>query len=197
MSLWRCQFKPQPVQCVKDPALLQLWCRSQLQLRFHPCPRNFHTLLVQPKRKKKKYIYATTKWDSPQVHRMVQHMQINVIIQHINKSQKPHDNLFVCVCLLRATCAAYGVSQARSPVGAAAASLHQSHSNSEFEPSATYTTVHGSTRSLTHWARPGIEPMSSWMLGSLTAEPTGTPIILIDAKKAFDKIQHPLLPKWA
>ena len=141
---------PSPVQCVKDPALLQLWCRSQLQLRFHPCPRNFHTLLVQPKRKKKKYIYATTKWDSPQVHRMVQHMQINVIIQHINKSQKPHDNLFVCVCLLRATCAAYGVSQARSPVGAAAASLHQSHSNSEFEPSATYTTVHGSTRSLTH-----------------------------------------------
>ena len=29
--------------------------------------------------------------------------------------------------------------------------------------SATYTTVHGNTRSLTHWARPGLEPASSWM----------------------------------
>ena len=26
-----------------------------------------------------------------------------------------------------------------------------------------YTTAHGSARSLTHWARPGIEPSSSWM----------------------------------
>ena len=30
--------------------------------------------------------------------------------------------------------------------------------------SVTYTTAHGSTRSLTHRARPGIEPTSSWML---------------------------------
>ena len=28
----------------------------------------------------------------------------------------------------------------------------------------TYTTAHGNARSLTHWARPGIEPVSSWML---------------------------------
>ena len=27
---------------VKDLALLQLWCRLQLQLRFDPWPRNFH-----------------------------------------------------------------------------------------------------------------------------------------------------------
>ena len=27
-----------------------------------------------------------------------------------------------------------------------------------------YTTAHGNTRSLTHWARPGIEPASSWIL---------------------------------
>ena len=41
--------------------------------------------------------------------------------------------------------------------------------------SATYTTAHGNTRSLTHWGRPGIEPRSSWMLvnlmGLLTAVP--------------------------
>ena len=30
--------------------------------------------------------------------------------------------------------------------------------------SATYTTDHGNTRSLTHWARPGIEPKTSWFL---------------------------------
>ena len=31
---------PGPAQGVKDPALLQLWCRSKLQLRFNPLPRN-------------------------------------------------------------------------------------------------------------------------------------------------------------
>ena len=30
--------------------------------------------------------------------------------------------------------------------------------------SATYSTAHSNARSLTHWARPGLEPMSSWML---------------------------------
>ena len=30
--------------------------------------------------------------------------------------------------------------------------------------SVTYTTAHSNSRSSTHWARPGIEPMSSWML---------------------------------
>ena len=30
--------------------------------------------------------------------------------------------------------------------------------------SATYTTVHGNAGSLTHWAGPGIQPTSSWML---------------------------------
>ena len=30
--------------------------------------------------------------------------------------------------------------------------------------SVTYTTAQSNTRSLTHWARPGIKPMSSWIL---------------------------------
>ena len=38
--------------------------------------------------------------------------------------------------------------------------------------SATYTTAHSNTRSLTHWGRPGIEPTSSCMLVRfVTAEP--------------------------
>ena len=37
--------------------------------------------------------------------------------------------------------------------------------------SATYTAAHNNTRTLTHWARPGIKPGSSWILvGFVTAE---------------------------
>ena len=53
-------------------------------------------------------------------------------------------------------CWKYGGSQARGQIGATAASLHQSHSNTRSKQSLTYTTAHGNTRSLTHWARPGI-----------------------------------------
>ena len=38
--------------------------------------------------------------------------------------------------------------------------------------SANYTATHSNSRSLNHWARPGIEPASSWiLLGFITAEP--------------------------
>ena len=39
-----------PAWCreLKDPALLQLWHRSQLRLRFSPWPGNFHMLWEQP-----------------------------------------------------------------------------------------------------------------------------------------------------
>ena len=43
--------------------------------------------------------------------------------------------------------------------------------------SATYTTVHGNARSLTHWARKGIEPTTSWLLVRFVNHwaTTGTP----------------------
>ena len=38
--------------------------------------------------------------------------------------------------------------------------------------SATYTTAHGNAGSLTHWARPGIEPATSWFpVGFISAAP--------------------------
>ena len=41
------------------------------------------------------------------------------------------------------------------------------HASSE-----TYTTAHGNARSLTYWARPGIEPKTSWLLvGFVSTEP--------------------------
>ena len=40
--------------------------------------------------------------------------------------------------------------------------------------SATYTTAHSNTGSLTHWARPGIEPTTSWLLARfVSAVPQG------------------------
>jgi len=53
--------------------------------------------------------------------------------------------------------------------------------------SATYTTAHSNTKSLTHWARPGIEPASSWMLVRFINRwaMTGTPAKLYIHKFVF------------
>ena len=71
--------------------------------------------------------------------------------------------IFLCVLLLRAASVAYGSSQAMGQIQATAAGLHHSHSNEGSKPHLwhTHTTAHSSARSLTHWARPGIEPAPS------------------------------------
>ena len=68
--------------------------------------------------------------------------------------------------------AAYGSSQIRGWIRAAAAGLCHSHSNAR-SPTMTYITAHGNTGSLTHWVRPQwIEPASLWILvGFITTEP--------------------------
>jgi len=74
-------------------------------------------------------------------------------------------------CLLvRATPAAYGGSQARGQIRAAAAGLHHSHSNAGSEPYLRPPPqLAASPDPLTHWARPGIEPASSWTLVSFAS----------------------------
>ena len=53
--------------------------------------------------------------------------------------------------LFRATPEAHGVSQARGPIGAAAASLRTEPQKHQIQAtSATYTTAHGNIRSLTY-----------------------------------------------
>ena len=42
--------------------------------------------------------------------------------------------------------------------------------------SVTYTTAHGNARSLTSWARPGIEPASLWELVRFVSAEPGTPL---------------------
>ena len=43
-----CGFNPQPSSGVKDPVLLQLWCRSGLWLQFSTWPGNLHMPQEQP-----------------------------------------------------------------------------------------------------------------------------------------------------
>ena len=72
---------------------------------------------------------------------------------------------FWCFCLFRVAPTAYRSSQARGLIGAVAASLRHSHSQCQIRASsATYTIAHGNAGSLTHGARPGIEPATSWFL---------------------------------
>ena len=62
--------------------------------------------------------------------------------------------------------------QGRGQIGAAAASLHHSHSNTRSELRLLSVPQLSNTRSLTHWGEPGIKPMSSWILVCFaTAEP--------------------------
>ena len=74
---------------------------------------------------------------------------------------------------LRAAYAACGSIQARSQIGAAAAGLHHSRSN---------------TRSLTHWAGPEIKPASSWILvGFVSPEPRQElPDVTLDIRSLKD-----------
>ena len=85
--------------------------------------------------------------------------------------------IFFFFNLFRAAPVTKGSSQARGRIRAVVAGLHHSHSSTRSEPHlSTYTTTHRNARSLIHWARPGTEPKSSWLLVRfITAKPTGTP----------------------
>ena len=76
---------------------------------------------------------------------------------------------FLVFCLSRARPVAHGGSQVRGLIRAVAACQWHSHNNTRYE---TYTTAHSNARILTHWARPGIEPATSWFLvGFVSAVP--------------------------
>ena len=77
---------------------------------------------------------------------------------------------FIYFLLFRAAPTAYGGSQTRGPIGAVVAGLYHSYSNTRSEPHLQPTPQ--LTGSLTHWARPGIEPTTSWFLvGFVSAVP--------------------------
>ena len=100
----------------------------------------------------------------------------------------------------------YGGSQARGQIRAVAASLHYtSNTGSELRlwPTPQLTAVsatYSNTGSLTHWARPGIKPVCSWMLVRfVSAEPWWELQSNIIFEAVFNNftIWDPLWAKWA
>ena len=73
-------------------------------------------------------------------------------------------NFIYLFLLFRAVPAAYGRSQARGWIRAELQLLAYFTATAMQDLSRDYTTAHGNMGSLTHWARPGIEPAFSWML---------------------------------
>ena len=81
---------------------------------------------------------------------------------------------FLYLLFMRATPTAYGSSQARGRIRAAAAAHITATETQIWAESVTYTTAQGNAGSLTCWARPGIEPAYSWILVRFfSAEPRG------------------------
>ena len=73
-------------------------------------------------------------------------------------------SFFIVFCLFRATSMAYGGSQARGLIRAAATGLHHSHSHTRFELSLRPTPQLMAALDPLPRVRPGIEPASSWIL---------------------------------
>ena len=78
-------------------------------------------------------------------------------MQHV-----PHFNILL-FCLFRAEPKAYGGSS-ESNQSCSCWPTPQPQQHGIQATSVTYTTAHGNAGSLTHWVRPGIEPVSSWRL---------------------------------
>ena len=98
--------------------------------------------------------------------RALKGFSLNYILSYVHFICHFYFCLFMYLFILRATPTVHESSQARSQIKAAAASLHHSHSHA---------------RSLTHWAGPGIEPASSWILVKFSYHwaTTGTPYVCL------------------
>ena len=125
---------------------------------------------------------SLTHWTMPRVEHASSWMLVRfLLLSHNGNSlfslfflSSPLSVFFFCLfAFSRATPMAYGDSQARGPIGAVA----EPQQRGIQATSATYTTAHGNARSLTHWARPGIEPTTSWFLVRFVSHwaTTGTP----------------------
>ena len=122
-------------QRVNDLALSLQWLESLLWCSFDPWPGNFHMLWVWPKKKKIKCQCNRT-----YIHFVVCSHEISLRrpfppLNHKVLEVFSVGGLFVClfVLLFRAAPIAYGVSQARGQIGATAAGLCHSHSNTRTE----------------------------------------------------------------
>ena len=99
---------------------------------------------------------------------------------------------YLFVCLFRAAPATYQGSQARgSNQSYSCWPMPQPQQRGIWTASATYTTTHGNAGSLTPWARPGIEPTTSWFLiGFISTTPQGElPNKLFKCSSSFNPLR--------
>ena len=101
---------------------------------------------------------------------------------------------FFFFLVFRVTLVAYGGCQARGWIRAAAPGLCCSPSNAGSQLHLwSHTTPHGNTRSLTHRARPGIEPTTWWFpVGFVSAAPQREllflPLLMLPIYAAFSML---------
>ena len=102
--------------------------------------------------------------------------RVSFAVQKLLSLIRSHLFIFLIFCLFfggGAAPSAYGGSQAKgSNWSCSCWSTPQPQQCGIWVASATYTTAHSNAGSLTHWLRPGIEPVSSWILVTfVSAEP--------------------------
>ena len=134
-----------------------------LTFRTFVLSRNGEEMYLRGKKSKKPYACnEITRFIGPQLRRVV------LVHRHLSTASIPvrrWQAFFCFVLLFRAPPEAYGSFQARGQIRAITGGLCHSCSKARCEPNLpTYTTVSSNTRSLTHWAGPGIKPSSSWIL---------------------------------
>ena len=135
-----------------EPQTLSVWNWMHLPPRtelFSPC-------IIHLSKRETKGLQDICKWLS------------GCILNHLPSSTKASHLILIIIIILsfsRAAPTAHGGSQARG------SNWSRSHQPTP-EPqqrgiraaSASHTTAHGNAGSLTHWARPGIKPATSWCL---------------------------------
>ena len=93
------------------------------------------------------------------------YVHILVAERHVRVVSNRHSNLncgvflFVCFCF----CFVFGLFRT-APWSYGHLPMTEPQQHGVWVMSVTYTTAHGNAGSLTCWARPGIKPMSSWLL---------------------------------
>ena len=118
------------------------------------------------------YRWQISMWDDAKYHIFLGEFQVKMILPYAYiktaKLQKPDNakylrTLFFSFFLLMAASAAYGRSLARGGIGVIVV-IPQPQQHWIPAASVTCTTACGNARSLTHWVKPGIKPVSSQRL---------------------------------
>ena len=93
---------------------------------------------------------------------------LNSILLHTQNLKHSHPKKIMCWCLFFFSLGPHprhmSVPRLRSNWSCSCWPTPQPQKQQFWATSSIYTTAHGNTRSLKHWARSGIKPSSSWLL---------------------------------